>query len=96
MSDLEKKLEGIKRKMKEVLKSHLLIQEDQKKLAEKHQQTSTSLEDAENRVKELEKELNLSKISKTISETKKDNTDVKKKVNEFIREIDKCIALLNN
>ena len=36
------------------------------------------------------------KVSKSLSNNEHDNSLAKKKINMFLREIDKCIALLNN
>lgn len=44
----------------------------------------------------LDEQLNILKLSKSISGSTEDKTELKKKLNEFIREIDKCLALLNN
>ena len=43
----------------------------------------------------LENNLKILKIAKTL-EIGKDNQQAKLKINELVREIDKCIALLNN
>jgi inorganic pyrophosphatase len=45
-------------------------------------------------IKELEDKIKLLKIAKT-TETKEGAVDAKLKINELIREIDKCIGLLN-
>ncbi|HQH18119.1 MAG TPA: hypothetical protein PKZ43_01090 [Bacteroidales bacterium] len=46
-------------------------------------------------IENLEKKLKILKIVKTL-EKGKDNQQAKLKINELVREIDKCIALLNN
>jgi len=45
-------------------------------------------------IKELEDKIKLLRIAKT-TETKEGAVDAKLKINELIREIDKCIGLLN-
>jgi len=52
------------------------------------------IEEQTNIINELEKKLTLQKITKTL-EQGKDNYQTKLKINEFVREVDKCIALLN-
>jgi len=47
------------------------------------------------RVKELEEKYNKLKISKALIASSEDVHDAKLKVNRMVREIDKCIALLN-
>jgi hypothetical protein len=47
------------------------------------------------RIKELEEKYNKLKISKALIASSDDVHDAKLKVNRMVREIDKCIALLN-
>ena len=49
----------------------------------------------ENAILKLEKQLNLTKIAKTISLEKEESKDIKKLINKYVREIDRCIAHLN-
>ena len=49
----------------------------------------------QNRVKVLEEKYNKLKISKALIASSEDMHDAKLKVNRMVREIDKCIALLN-
>jgi len=46
------------------------------------------------RNKELEEKLRVLKLAKSFSETNEKTLDIKQKINEFVREIDKCIVLL--
>lgn len=49
----------------------------------------------EDRIKELEEQYNKIKFSKALIASSGDVHDAKLKVNRMVREIDKCIALLN-
>ena len=46
-------------------------------------------------VSELENKIKMLKIAKNLEQSELGNTEVKRKITEFIKEIDKCIALLN-
>ncbi|MBC8266109.1 MAG: hypothetical protein H8E84_04000 [Flavobacteriales bacterium] len=46
-------------------------------------------------VEKLEEKIKVIKISKLVSIDKEDNKKTKQKINEYVREIDKCIGLLN-
>ena len=46
-------------------------------------------------IKSLEEKIKLIKMSKVVSSSKEDNKKTKRKINDYVREIDKCIALLN-
>ena len=52
---------------------------------------------SENRevIKSLEEKIKLIKMSKVVSSSKEGNKQTKQKINDYVREIDKCIALLN-
>jgi phage shock protein A len=49
----------------------------------------------EERLRDLQEKYNKLKISKALIESSEDVHDAKMKVNRMVREIDKCIALLN-
>ena len=49
----------------------------------------------DNRLNDLEEKYNKLKISKALTASSNDVHDAKLKVNRMVREIDKCIALLN-
>ncbi len=53
------------------------------------------LKDKINRIKELEEKIETLKIAKTVVASSEDSHDAKIKINRIVREIDKCIALLN-
>jgi len=46
-------------------------------------------------VKELEEKIKVIKISNLVSSDDEDKKKTKQKINEYVREIDRCIALLN-
>jgi hypothetical protein len=52
------------------------------------------IEEQKNIIKSSEEKIKVQKITKTL-EYGKDTYQTKLKINEFVREIDKCIALLN-
>ncbi len=66
-----------------------------KKTEEKNKNFLNEIENYKAKIKELEKENEILKTAKTISLTDKDKTEVKNKINNLIREIDKSIGLLN-
>ena len=46
-------------------------------------------------IEELNKNLKLVKMAKSLEGSGSENKDMKLKINELVKEIDKCIALLN-
>ena len=53
------------------------------------------LDEKQKVVKSLEEKIKVIKISKLVSSDGEDNKKTKQKINEYVREIDKCIGLLN-
>ena len=53
------------------------------------------LDEKQKVVESLEEEIKIIKISKLVSSDSEDNKKTKQKINEYVREIDKCIGLLN-
>jgi hypothetical protein len=47
------------------------------------------------RIEELEEKNKVLTMAKSLSDTSEGNLESKRKINELVREIDKCIALLN-
>ena len=56
----------------------------------------SEVEDRDKDIKRLEEKIKLIRITKSVS-TQDDerNKESRQKINEYVREIDKCIALLN-
>ncbi len=65
-------------------------------LIEEKNELEKKLIDRELKLKNLNKEYNNFKLAKIIVASSGDAHDAKIKVNRIVREIDKCIALLNN
>ena len=53
------------------------------------------LQDKESQIAALQDKVKLMNISKSVDTTKEDVKATRLKINEYVREIDKCIALLN-
>jgi uncharacterized protein (DUF3084 family) len=56
----------------------------------------TSVEKKEQELNNLKKQNEVLSVAKTLSGDGDANKEVKLKINELVREIDKCISLLNN
>tara|TARA_Y100001934_G_C12225025_1_gene712578 strand:- start:196 stop:477 length:282 start_codon:yes stop_codon:yes gene_type:complete len=58
-------------------------------------QLKSTLSEAESKIKKLEDKLKLASISESFNGSEDEMKQARKKINEYVREIDKCIALLN-
>ncbi|MFD1256159.1 hypothetical protein ACFQ3S_05080 [Mucilaginibacter terrae] len=70
------------------------LQEENDLLKLENQSLSAALNVSKDKGKDLEEKLRVLKLAKSFSETNEKSLDIKQKINEFVREIDKCIVLL--
>ena len=87
VSSIENKLEKLGGQYKKNLKA---VRELEKKI----ELLTNSNEEQKKQVRLLEEKIKLFKITR-VTETKEGAADAKLKINELVREIDKCIGLLN-
>lgn len=95
MSDISKKVASVKAKLAKV---HRRLDD----LNEENQSLRLTVSELERRnahhrreFEKLQVEYDRLKLAKTLVSTSGDKAEMKFKVNELVREIDKCIALLN-
>jgi regulator of replication initiation timing len=70
------------------------LQEENDLLKLENQSLGVALNASKDKGKELEEKLRVLKLAKSFSDTNEKTLDIKQKINEFVREIDKCIVLL--
>ncbi|RZL36182.1 MAG: hypothetical protein EOP00_29715, partial [Pedobacter sp.] len=70
------------------------LQEENELLAAENKQTKLALEAAKSRGLALDEKIRVLKLAKSIEGTSEKTLDIKQKINEFVREIDKCVVLL--
>ena len=93
---LNKIISNIEIKLNNLLSSHNKLKEINESL---NAQKANLLSDVEMKNKEidaLKDKIKIMSISKSVDASKGDIRQTKLKINEYIREIDKCIAQLNN
>ena len=93
---LNKIISNIEIKLNNLLSSHNKLKEINESL---NAQKSNLISDIETKNKEidaLKDKIKIMSISKSVDASKGDIRQTKLKINEYIREIDKCIAQLNN
>jgi hypothetical protein len=71
------------------------VKEENKFLVAEKDALAQNLKDKDLEIKDLEVKFNTLKLAKTISATDDEKKDAKMKIAKMVREIDKCIALLN-
>jgi hypothetical protein len=95
MEDLSDLVKGLDIKSRQLALRFKKLKDDYTKLQQKHIETEHSINQQKQTILELEKQLQILTIAKSIP-TGKESSTAKKKINELLRELDTCIDLLNN
>ena len=89
ISNIEKKLSNLLSSYEKLKNKNLKLQDENNKLISKIEDNSQIINSLNNKIK-------IMSISKSVDVSKNDIKQTKLKINEYIREIDRCIAQLNN
>ena len=95
MDDLSNLVKGLDIKSRQLALRFKTLKDDFNKLQQKHLETEKNITQQKQTITELEKQLQILTIAKSIP-TGKESSIAKKKINELLRELDTCIDLLNN
>tara|TARA_B100001287_G_C22533089_1_gene458368 strand:+ start:356 stop:643 length:288 start_codon:yes stop_codon:yes gene_type:complete len=89
INSIENKLNNLLSAYKKEKEINLNLSQENASLVSEIKQKSKEIDDLKDKIK-------LMSISKSVDVSKGDIKETKLKINEYIREIDKCIAQLNN
>ncbi len=95
MEDLSDLVKGLDIKSRQLALRYKKLRDDFTRLQTKHLETENSIKQYKQTIFELEKQIQILTIAKSIP-TGKESSIAKKKINELLRELDTCIDLLNN
>lgn len=94
MAELEEQFKRINNKLQQLLKQHLLLQKENEKLKETLKTVQLSKDQDTEQITRLQQQVSILKTS--IGQmTEPDKKAFEKKINQYIKEIDKCIGLLS-
>ena len=88
VNNIEVKLEKLIAKYQQVRQEKLILQQENEDFV-------VSLKLKEIEILNLQEKVKLMNISKSVDASKQEVKETRLKINEYVREIDKCIALLN-
>jgi uncharacterized coiled-coil DUF342 family protein len=94
MENVAKMITSIEFKVKRLIEKHNEIKENLRQYQNEIQELKTINDLHQKTIDELKNKIKLLKIAKS-TEAKEGAVDAKLKINEMVREIDKCIGLLN-
>ncbi len=91
---LEQHIQRINEKLQQLLKQYRSVLKENEKLKKEIAGMKTLQIEKEQRLAELEQKVVILKTA-TGNMTAEDKKDLEKRLNQYIREIDRCIAILN-
>ncbi len=94
MSVVAEQLVKVVEKTERLIDLCAALQEENELLKFENKSLNNLLESGKQKNKDLEDKLRVLKLAKSFSETNEKSLDIKQKINDFVREIDKCIVLL--
>lgn len=94
MSETDALLANIELKINRLIEQHRQSLQQIEQCKKQIEKLNQQLEQTQNQLKQKEEQLTLLKIAKALP--KGDNLQAKQKINELLREIDRCIAILSS
>lgn len=94
MAGVAEQLNSVIQKTAQLIEICDALQHENDLLKLENQQQKKALELAKVAHTELDEKVRVLKLAKSIEGTSEKTLDIKQKINEFVREIDKCVALL--
>ncbi|WP_316822348.1 hypothetical protein [Pedobacter gandavensis] len=94
MSSVADQLNSVLQKTAQVIELCNALQEENDLLKQENQSIKVALDSSKNQRVDLEEKLRVLKLAKSIEGTSEKTLDIKQKINDFVREIDKCVVLL--
>jgi hypothetical protein len=92
---LKTNLNGLERKILVLLNEHKSLKEEVRTLKLENHDLKSSLKGRDDQLLSFKNQIKITKIVDNINPDDGSATELKKKVDEYIREIDKCIAHLS-
>jgi len=87
---------NIEKKVSNLISLYDSVKKKKEELLDKNGKLELEISEKDLTIKRLEEKIKLLRITKSVSAQEiESNQESKKKINEYVREIDKCIALLN-
>lgn len=96
MDGLRKLIQDLRRKLGHALTLHRQLKDQLLKEQSRHQQTMVEKQALENEIRGLKEQLKTLKLAQAIHGDNDQSTrEMKVQINQYIREIDKCLLLIN-
>ena len=88
-------IDSIEIKIKNLINRYNQVKLENSNLLKNNNDLKLVLDEKNNKIVELQNKVKLMNITKNVDRSKDEVKSTRLKINEYVREIDKCIALLN-
>ena len=88
-------MEELKKSVYQLMNKYAVLDAEKKELEEQNSILKKEIEEQQSEIEDLKNKYKVLKMAKSLEGSSNENKEVKLKINEMVREIDKCIALLN-
>ena len=88
-------VDSIEIKIKNLIDKYNQVKLENSNLLKNNNDLKLVLDEKNNKIVELQNKVKLMNITKNVDRSKDEVKSTRLKINEYVREIDKCIALLN-
>ena len=89
-------IQKLKGHIEQIISKYELALSESISLKEELEKCKTDLEEKNNKIKELEQKVELMQLGDAFKASSEDVKEAKKKIARIVREIDKCISMLND
>ena len=89
-------IQKLKGHIEQIISKYELALSENISLKEELEKHKTDLEEKNNKIKELEQKVELMQMGDAFKASSEDVKEAKKKIARIVREIDKCISMLND
>lgn len=89
-------ISSLEKKVKELVKRYAELKRKNTALETELTELRKTVDSQKEAIKNLEEKNKIIKLAKSLADSNPDTAAMKQKINELVREIDKCIAQMNN
>ncbi|MBB6500485.1 hypothetical protein [Pedobacter cryoconitis] len=94
MSSVAEQLDSVLHKAARLIELCNALQEENELLKQENSSVKLALNAAKIKNSDMDEKMRVLKLAKSIEGTSEKTLDIKQKINDFVREIDKCVVLL--
>jgi phage I-like protein len=95
MSNIEAHIKSVNEKLQQLLKKHVALKKENENLKEELGRSKLKEEEYKSTLHDLDQKVSVLKAASG-QMAEKDQKEFEKKINQYVKEIDKCIGLLSD